>query len=83
MSKGTITLRILNSGISSLLVPKAYVPRYGAFHIRSFSSSKMAEEKFKPAKRVSGQRQDVWSIINEAAAASPKQPIVNMGQGFL
>lgn len=43
----------------------------------------MAEEKFKPAKRVAGQRQDVWSIINEAATASPKQPIVNMGQGFL
>ncbi|KAL1898685.1 arylformamidase [Ceratocystis pirilliformis] len=36
----------------------------------------------KPAARVSGQRQDVWSIINEAAAASPHQPIVNMGQGF-
>ncbi|SPO03323.1 probable BNA3 - Arylformamidase [Cephalotrichum gorgonifer] len=39
-------------------------------------------EKLKPAARVSGQRQDVWTIINEAAAASPKQPIVNMGQGF-
>ncbi|KAK3314625.1 kynurenine-oxoglutarate transaminase 1 [Apodospora peruviana] len=38
--------------------------------------------KLKPAARVSGRRQDVWSIINEAAAASPKQPIVNMGQGF-
>lgn len=40
------------------------------------------QEKFKPAARVAGQRQDVWSIINEAALASPKQPIVNMGQGF-
>ncbi|KAL2024131.1 hypothetical protein VTK56DRAFT_9911 [Thermocarpiscus australiensis] len=39
-------------------------------------------EKLKPAARVSGRRQDVWSIINEAAAASPKQPIINMGQGF-
>ncbi|KAF7547771.1 hypothetical protein G7046_g8907 [Stylonectria norvegica] len=38
--------------------------------------------KLKPAARVSGQRQDVWTIINEAAAASPNQPIVNMGQGF-
>ncbi|KAK8093648.1 aminotransferase class I and II [Apiospora hydei] len=38
--------------------------------------------KLKPAARVTGQRQDVWSIINEAAAASPQQPIVNMGQGF-
>lgn len=39
-------------------------------------------EKMKPAARVAGRRQDVWSIINEAAAASPVQPIVNMGQGF-
>ncbi|QIW96067.1 hypothetical protein AMS68_001585 [Peltaster fructicola] len=36
----------------------------------------------KPAARVAGQRQDVWSIVNEAAQASPIQPIVNMGQGF-
>lgn len=42
----------------------------------------MSTTKLKPAARVSGQRQDVWTIINEAAAASPKQPIVNMGQGF-
>ncbi|KAK4228942.1 pyridoxal phosphate-dependent transferase [Podospora fimiseda] len=39
-------------------------------------------EKLKPAARVSGNRQDVWSIINSAAAASPIQPIINMGQGF-
>lgn len=39
-------------------------------------------ELFRPAQRVAGQRQDVWSIVNEAAAASPVQPIVNMGQGF-
>jgi kynurenine aminotransferase len=39
--------------------------------------------KYAPAKRVAGQKQDVWSIVNEAAAASPVQPIVNMGQGFL
>jgi len=38
--------------------------------------------KLQPAARVKGNRQDVWSIINEAAAASPIQPIVNMGQGF-
>lgn len=38
--------------------------------------------KLKPAKRVASQKQDVWSIVNEAAAASPCQPIVNMGQGF-
>ncbi|KAL9113202.1 MAG: hypothetical protein Q9227_002537 [Pyrenula ochraceoflavens] len=40
------------------------------------------DEKFTPAKRVAGQKQDVWSIVNEAATASPVQPIVNMGQGF-
>ncbi|KAK7518453.1 pyridoxal phosphate-dependent transferase [Phyllosticta citriasiana] len=39
-------------------------------------------DPFKPAARVAGQRKDVWSIVNEAAAASPVQPIVNMGQGF-
>jgi len=42
----------------------------------------MVRDPFKPAARVAGQRQDVWSIVNEAAAASPVQPIVNMGQGF-
>ncbi|KAA8901376.1 pyridoxal phosphate-dependent transferase [Sphaerosporella brunnea] len=35
----------------------------------------------KPASRVAGQRKDVWSIVNEAAAASEK-PVVNLGQGF-
>ncbi|CAK7268654.1 arylformamidase [Sporothrix epigloea] len=39
-------------------------------------------KKLQPAARVQGQRQDVWTIVNEAAAASPQQPIVNMGQGF-
>ncbi|KAI1330710.1 PLP-dependent transferase [Xylariaceae sp. FL0255] len=38
--------------------------------------------KLKSAARVADQQQDVWSIINEGAAASPVQPIVNMGQGF-
>ncbi|KAL2046906.1 hypothetical protein N7G274_000924 [Stereocaulon virgatum] len=39
-------------------------------------------DPFRPAKRVAGQKQDVWTIVNEAATASPVQPIVNMGQGF-
>ncbi|KAL1305269.1 hypothetical protein AAFC00_002180 [Neodothiora populina] len=39
-------------------------------------------DPYKPAARVAGQKQDVWTIVNEAAAASPVQPIVNMGQGF-
>ncbi|KAF2130763.1 PLP-dependent transferase [Dothidotthia symphoricarpi CBS 119687] len=46
------------------------------------SATTRRDDPFKPAKRVAGQKQDVWSIVNEAAAASPVQPIVNMGQGF-
>nr|POE88225.1 putative aminotransferase c6b12.04c [Quercus suber] len=49
---------------------------------RSFTASAMVKDPFKPAARVAGQKQDVWSIVNEAAQASPVQPIVNMGQGF-
>lgn len=52
-------------------------------HIRTFSASAMVKgDPFKPAQRVAGQRQDVWSIVNEAAQASSVQPMVNMGQGF-
>ncbi|CAK3895544.1 PLP-dependent transferase [Lecanosticta acicola] len=40
------------------------------------------QDPFKPAKRVAGQRQDVWSIVNEAAQQSNVSPMVNMGQGF-
>ena len=65
------------------------------------SSTAVRSDPFRPARRVAGQKQDVWyvmlnlgndgvvltvsprSIVNEAAAASPVQPIVNMGQGFL
>ncbi|KAK3173064.1 hypothetical protein OEA41_006393 [Lepraria neglecta] len=39
-------------------------------------------DPFRPAKRIAGQKQDVWTIVNEAATASPVQPIINMGQGF-
>lgn len=53
-------------------------------HSRAFSGSVTMSQtrKLQPAARVEGQRQDVWSIINEAAASSPNQPIVNLGQGF-
>ncbi|KAJ5504324.1 hypothetical protein N7463_007198 [Penicillium fimorum] len=54
-------------------------PTYSA---RAMSATASRPDPFRPAKRVAGQRQDVWSIVNEAAAASPVQPIVNMGQGF-
>ncbi|KAI9843065.1 MAG: putative secondary metabolism biosynthetic enzyme [Thelocarpon superellum] len=46
------------------------------------ASQSIPRDPLQPAERVSGQKQDVWSIVNAAAAASPVQPIVNMGQGF-
>ncbi|MCJ1480764.1 hypothetical protein MMC06_000919 [Schaereria dolodes] len=64
------------------------------------SSTLSRKDQFTPARRVSGQKIDVWSvyeglrhihhkaylqartIVNEAATASPVQPIINMGQGF-
>ncbi|MCJ1259333.1 hypothetical protein MMC24_007170 [Lignoscripta atroalba] len=46
------------------------------------SSSPARKDPFRPARRVQGQKQDVWTIVNEAATASPVQPIINMGQGF-
>ncbi|MCJ1227273.1 hypothetical protein MMC12_003928 [Toensbergia leucococca] len=39
------------------------------------SSSSVRSDPFRPAKRVADQKQDVWSIVNEAAATSPIQPI--------
>ncbi|THV70234.1 hypothetical protein D6D19_03075 [Aureobasidium pullulans] len=52
--------------------------------VRQFTSStfKMRKDPFKPAARVAGQKQDVWSIVNEAAASSKVSDVVNMGQGF-
>ncbi|KAL8770234.1 MAG: hypothetical protein Q9194_005234 [Teloschistes cf. exilis] len=46
------------------------------------SSTSPTTDRFPPASRLAGRKQDVWSIVNEAALASPVQPIVNMGQGF-
>ncbi|KAE8358871.1 pyridoxal phosphate-dependent transferase [Aspergillus caelatus] len=57
-------------------------PRFLDPRARAMSATTSRADPFRPAKRVAGQRQDVWSIVNEAAAASPVQPIVNMGQGF-
>lgn len=50
--------------------------------LRAMSATSRRGDPLKPAARVATQKQDVWSIVNEAAAASPVQPIVNMGQGF-
>lgn len=65
---------VLRTGSSSLSLPHQIS--------RTFATTAMAHEPFRPARRVAGQKQDVWSIVNEAAQASPIQPIVNMGQGF-
>ncbi|KAL8703748.1 MAG: hypothetical protein Q9201_003073 [Fulgogasparrea decipioides] len=46
------------------------------------SSNSVSTDRFRPASRVADQNLDVWTIINEAASASPVQPIINMGQGF-
>ncbi|MCJ1299587.1 hypothetical protein MMC08_002379 [Hypocenomyce scalaris] len=46
------------------------------------SSTPVRSDPFRPAKRVAGQKEDVWTIVNEAATASPVHPIINMGQGF-
>ncbi|CAP70523.1 uncharacterized protein PODANS_3_5900 [Podospora anserina S mat+] len=72
---------------SSLLSPLFRRQLFTSLHKvptrRAFQSTpSIMSEKLKPAARVAGRRQDVWSIINEAASASPIQPIVNMGQGF-
>jgi hypothetical protein len=38
-------------------------PQYQAYQFRrDFSASKMIQDPFKPAKRVAGQRQDVWYV---------------------
>ncbi|KAG5922188.1 hypothetical protein E4U42_005570, partial [Claviceps africana] len=75
----------LDGGISHVLRPIALsTPSIlaAAPQRRLFGSAMDKTSKLKPAARVSGQKQDVWSFVNEAAAASPRQPIVNMGQGF-
>jgi len=75
-SHRVLALRIAESHISA---PSTS----GGRQRRNLGRSSRMDAKFAPAKRVAGQKQDVWSIVNEAAAASPVQPIVNMGQGFL
>ncbi|KAJ5380374.1 aminotransferase [Penicillium cataractarum] len=69
------------SRLPAPLVPSV-LPRLPSLGARTMSATASRPDPFRPAKRVAGQRQDVWSIVNEAAAASPVQPIVNMGQGF-
>ncbi|KAL8377878.1 hypothetical protein RB595_008523 [Gaeumannomyces hyphopodioides] len=78
----SVTRRIPLSATAAT-TPKAATPPLPHLISRMSSSSTTAGSgKLKPAARVAGRRQDVWSIVNEAALASPMQPIVNMGQGF-
>jgi hypothetical protein len=63
--------RIISS--SSQLRTQDFISRF------SSSSLKMRKDPFKPAARVAGQKQDVWSIVNEAAASSKVSDVVNMG----
>ncbi|KAF4977572.1 hypothetical protein FZEAL_5943 [Fusarium zealandicum] len=70
---------VLRTALQSITItPRRHVSRAFSSSISAMSQTR----KLKPAARVEGQKKDVWSIINEAAAASPIQPIVNMGQGF-
>src|SRR5690242_17834640 len=72
-------LKTAPSSLCRASIPPAAAPRLA---LRTMSATTRREDPFKPAARVAGQKQDVWSIVNEAAAASPIKPIVNMGQGF-
>lgn len=73
------------ASISNIIAPSFHASRslLATLPIRRMSNTaRKRADAFRPAARVASVRQDVWSIVNEAAAASPKQPIVNMGQGF-
>ncbi|KAJ4988732.1 aminotransferase class I and II [Stagonosporopsis vannaccii] len=72
----------LTTANSSLCRASTHPAAVARLALRTMSATSRREDPFKPAARVAGQKQDVWSIVNEAAAASPIKPIVNMGQGF-
>ncbi|KAL3427159.1 aminotransferase class I and II [Phlyctema vagabunda] len=72
------TSRLTNQALKSQQLPR----NAGVRTSRYFHPTMAEKAKLQPAARVAGRKQDVWSIVNEAAAASPIQPIVNLGQGF-
>ncbi|KAJ5665878.1 arylformamidase [Penicillium maclennaniae] len=85
MTASSHLLTVIRSSPYASRIPSSLssaLPRLPGYRARGMSATAARPDPFKPAKRVAGQRQDVWSIVNEAAAASPVQPIVNMGQGF-
>lgn len=66
---------IKSSTVTSLVAPATVSFQSTVPRTHSFTTSCKMSEKYAPARRVFGQKQDVWSIVNEAATASPKQPI--------
>lgn len=72
----TTTLRASTASITTLNPPHS-----SAQQKRAMASSSRG---IKPARRVTGQRKDVWSTVNEAAAeaAAEGKDVINLGQGF-
>ena len=76
-----MAMRLLSRSHPFTRIVPASSPSLTSGFVSRFSSSslKMRKDPFKPAARVAGQKQDVWSIVNEAAASSKVSDVVNMG----
>jgi hypothetical protein len=76
-----IAMRLPSRSLPCTRIAPAPSPLLARTFISQFSSysAKMRKDPFKPAARVAGQKQDVWSIVNEAAATSKVSDVVNMG----
>lgn len=76
-----MAMRLLSRSLPSARLAPSSAPLTTRPLVSQFSSSssKMRKDPFKPAARVAGQKQDVWSIVNEAAASSKVSDVVNMG----
>jgi hypothetical protein len=76
-----IAMKLLSRSLPFTRIVSAPSPRLTKTSVSRFSSSSptMRKDPFKPAARVAGQKQDVWSIVNEAAASSKVADVVNMG----
>jgi hypothetical protein len=76
-----IAMRLLSRSLPFTRIVPAPSPLLNRGFISRLSSTipKMRKDPFKPAARVAGQKQDVWSIVNEAAASSKVSDVVNMG----
>jgi hypothetical protein len=76
-----IAMKLLSRSLAFTGIVPAPFSRHTRISVSRFSSSSptMRKDPFKPAARVAGQKQDVWSIVNEAAASSKVADVVNMG----